>query len=206
MNRRTVLKNFAWLAAAAAAFPLARAQMGGGLRRDHPDGYLSIQTGWKDLGGQPDYHKIYQQYGGDLRNALSASRDGIKRGVMVVFSWDNCPFTQAMRDLVFNNEEIQSYARSRMVMVNVNVMSQRPMTTLNGIETTEKRFAENNQVTATPTFFYYDTLGVLRYRHHGAVVDRQFFHDFLRLMADGVWNETVVEDTIQARHGRVRRT
>jgi len=177
----------------------------GPMLRDHPDGYIAIQSSWRNLDGRPDYHKIYHQYGEDLRRALSQSRDGIKRGVMVVFSWDNCPFTQAMRDLVFNDEETQSYLRSRMIVVNVNVMSQNKMTNMSGQEMTQKRFAETNQVTATPTFFFYDTTGVLRYRHHGAIPDRQLFHTFSRFMADGVWDEAVVEKEIQLRHGVVRR-
>ncbi len=205
MNISSLLRRFSRLS----VFLLLASQPSwaqlGPLLRDHPDGYIAVQNSWRNLDGRPDYHKIYHQYGSDLRVALSQSRDGIKRGVMVVFSWANCPFTQAMRDLVFNDEETQSYVRSRMIMVNVDVMSQANMMDMAGRELSQKRFAETHQVTATPTFFFYDTSGVLRYRHHGAIPDRQLFHTFARLVADGVWDESVVEKEIQARHGVVRR-
>ncbi|MGH8705594.1 MAG: thioredoxin family protein [Burkholderiales bacterium] len=168
------------------------------LRPTHPEGgYVAIQGTW-DL---VEWQGFFQQTGGDLREAHRAVLDGIKRGVLVVFGWEGCPFTNAMKDMVFNREPIQQYYRARMRVVFVNTLSDEPITDMQGVRSTQKQFADKHFILTTPTFFFYDLDGQLQYRHSGAFRNANDFYTFGRYMADGLWDPAKLKQAVGEKLG-----
>lgn len=144
---------------------------------------------------------FFQQSGGDLRDAIGtlAAGGGAKRGMLVVFTWPQCEFSEAMNESIYPVREIREYFHSRMRVVRIDVTSDLPVSGFDGQRQTQKEFAIAMGVTTTPTFLFFDTGGTLRYRHRGAITSVRNFYTFGRHMADGIWDRSVVDAAISAR-------
>lgn len=132
---------------------------------------------------------FFDQSLGDFREELATARDEGKKGILIMFEMDECPFCHRMKKSVLNQVEVQEYFKANFLIFTVDIEGDVVITDFRGKEVAEKDFAfKQFRVRATPVFAFFDLDGQLMARYTGATSDAR---EFLWL------GEFVVEDHYQ---------
>jgi thioredoxin-related protein len=113
------------------------------------------------------YQYFFQDTFGDFREELEMARDEGKKGVLIFFEMDECPFCHRMKQYVLNQPAVQDYYREHF-----------------------RIFAVQNQVRATPVFAFFDLEGNRVARYTGATSDVEEFMWLGEFVVDGHYNDT----------------
>ncbi len=123
----------------------------------------------------PSEHFFHQSFG-DLQEELSLARNENKKGILIMFETDDCPWCKKMKATVFNRATIQDYFRANFRILTVDTEGDTLITDFSGTEIVEKDFAlKYNRVRATPVFAFFDLEGELMMRYTGATRDADEF-------------------------------
>lgn len=112
------------------------------------------------------YTHFFNQTFGDFSEELANAREQGKKGVMLFFEMDECPFCHYMKTHVLNQSEVQAYFRENFLLFPVDIEGDVEITDFSGNSMPQKDFAfKINRVRATPVIAFYDLDGeqVLRY-------------------------------------------
>ena len=145
-----------WLAFLALLFPL-----------------MTLAAGPRD----PEKHFFLPKLG-DFKEELATAKKEGKKGVMLFFEMDDCPFCARKKATVLNQPEVQDFYRQHFLMYPIDTQGDTPMTDFSGKDTVEKHFALEHRVRATPTIIFFDLEGKPVVRHTGPTKDKD---DFLKL-------------------------
>lgn len=110
---------------------------------------------------------FFQTKMGDLSTELDTVRSEGKKGVLLFFEMDDCPWCARMKATVLNQPEVQDYFRKHFLIYSIDVNGDVPLTDFQGKATTEKAFAFENRVRATPTMLFFGPDGKLLTRYTG---------------------------------------
>lgn len=146
--------------------------------------------------------RFFDQTFGDLRAELASARDQGKRGLLLVFEADDCPYCHRMRVQVLDRADVQDYYRQRFVIVRVDVLGDVPLTDVVGRDTTEKRLAAAYRIRGTPTYVFVGPDGVEQARYAGATPDARTFLLLGRFVADGHFKHQGFEAFLAAAKGK----
>lgn len=130
---------------------------------------------------------FFDQKFGDFRAELGTAKKDGKKGILIMYELEDCPFCHRMKQTILNQSEIQDYYRSQFLIFAVDANGAAPMTDFKGGETTEKTFAAQNRVRATPVFVFYDLAGNEMKRFTGAARDAAEFLQFGHYVAEGAY-------------------
>jgi len=130
---------------------------------------------------------FFDQKLGDFKNELATAKKEGKKGILFMFELDDCPFCHRMKQTVLNQSEVQDYYRKHFLIFPIDAKGDVPMVDLKGNETTEKKFAIENRVRATPVFIYFDLEGNQMTRFTGAAKDANEFLQLGRFVVDGAY-------------------
>ncbi len=109
---------------------------------------------------------------GNFREELENARDEGKKGVLIMFQQDDCPYCLRMRTSVLNQSAVQDYYRKNFLIFHVDIEGDLEITDFKGQQTVEKDFAfQQNRVRATPVFAFFDLSGERVARYTGATTD-----------------------------------
>ena len=115
---------------------------------------------------------IFDQSFGDYSEELIEAKEQNKKGVLLFFELDECPFCHSMKTTVLNQPEVMAYLKKHFLVFSIDIEGDVEMTTFSGKETTMKNFSEkDNRVRATPVFAFYDLDGNKVTKHTGPVSD-----------------------------------
>lgn len=114
------------------------------------------------------YQFFFEQSLGDLSEDLEIAADEGKKGVFVFFEMDECPFCHRMKSTVLNQPEVQDYFKKHFYSVSVDIEGDLELVDFQGNDTTQKDFASENRVRATPVMAFYDLEGNQVVRYTGA--------------------------------------
>jgi thioredoxin-related protein len=114
------------------------------------------------------YQYFFNQNLGDFKAELAAAKKDGKKGILIMYELDDCPFCHRMKQTVLNQSEVQDYFRKHFLIFAVDAAGSNPVVDFAGKETTEKEFALANRVRATPVFAFYDLSGSQMARFTGA--------------------------------------
>jgi thioredoxin-related protein len=129
---------------------------------------------------------FFDQTFGDLSEELEHAREQGKKGILIMFEMDECPFCYRMKTTVLNQSEIQDYFKAHFLIFSMDIEGDVEMTDFAGNTLSQKEFAlKGYRVRATPVFAFFDLEGNLIARYTGATRDAE---EFLWL------GEFVVED------------
>ena len=103
--------------------------------------------------------EIFSLNMGDLRAELADARKAGKQSVMLFFEQEGCPGCAHMKANVFPRKDVQDYYAQHFVSLPVDIYSSVPLRDFANREGTEKTFAQNLKIRATPTFVFYDLNG-----------------------------------------------
>jgi len=97
---------------------------------------------------------------GDFSEELEIAKEEGKKGILMFFEMDECPFCHRMKTTVLNQPEVMSFYKKHFKIFQVNIEGDVEMTDFQGNETTQKDFSFKQQrVRATPVFAFFDLSG-----------------------------------------------
>lgn len=114
------------------------------------------------------YKHFFNETWGDYSEEIANAKAQGKKGIMIFFEMDECPFCHYMKNNVLNQEEVQSYFRKNFLLFSVDIEGDIEITNLKGKTTRQKDFAfKEHRVRATPVLMFYDLDGKPIHKHIG---------------------------------------
>lgn len=130
---------------------------------------------------------FFSQHLGDFKAELAAAKKEGKQGILLMFEMEDCPFCHRMKETILNQSEVQDYYRQHFQIFSVDTEGATGLVDFAGKETTEKQFALDHRVRATPVFLFFDLSGKLLTRFTGAAKDSREFMALGRYVVDGAY-------------------
>ncbi len=147
------------------------------------------------------YTYFFNETFGDFSEELQNARDANKKGIMIFFEMDECPFCHWMKVNVLNRPDVQAYYRENFMMFPLDIEGDVQITDFSGKTMSQKDFAfKEFRVRATPMIAFFDLDGKLIHRHTGRTSDVDEFMLMGRFVAEGKY-----KDTKFARYKRAQR-
>lgn len=140
----------------------------------------------------PETHFFNQTFG-DFSEELENAREQGKKGILIMFEMEECPFCHRMKQRVLNRKDVQEYFRKHFLIFTVDIEGDIEITDFRGNPTTMKDFAFRQfRVRATPVFQFFDLEGnpIRRGRYTGATRDAEEFMLLGRYIVEEVYKET----------------
>ncbi len=119
-----------------------------------------------------------------------------KRGVIVYYGQEYCPYCKAMLETNFGSRDIEQYTRSNFDVLAIDIHGQKRVTDLKGREMSEKEFADREKVNLTPTLVFYDKDGIEALRLQGYYPPYKF-RAALEFVADGHYRDEQFREYLQ---------
>lgn len=129
---------------------------------------------------------FFDQSLGDFKEELAAAKDAGKRGIMLFFEMDECPFCHRMKTMVFPDPRVREYFKKHFLMFPVDIEGDVQITTFEGQAMSMKDYAfKLNRVRATPVIAFYDLTGKQVAKFTGATNGVEEFLWLGEYVADG---------------------
>lgn len=105
---------------------------------------------------------------GDFSEELETAKEQGKKGVLIFFEMDDCPFCHWMKSNVFNQTVVQEYFKKNFLIFSVDIEGDIEITSFQGKEMTQKEFSfKENRVRATPVLAFFNLQGKRVFRFTG---------------------------------------
>ncbi|RTZ72283.1 MAG: thioredoxin [Gammaproteobacteria bacterium] len=140
----------------------------------------------------PETHFFNQTFG-DFSEELENAREQGKKGILIMFEMEECPFCHRMKQRVLNRKDVQDYFREHFLIFSVDIEGDIEITDFKGNPTTMKDFAFRQfRVRATPVFQFFDLEGkpIRRGRYTGATQDAEEFLLLGRYIVEEAYRKT----------------
>ena len=140
----------------------------------------------------PETHFFNQTFG-DFSEELENAREQGKKGILIMFEMEECPFCHRMKQRVLNRKDVQDYFREHFLIFSVDIEGDIKITDFKGNPTTMKDFAFRQfRVRATPVFQFFDLEGkpIRRGRYTGATRDAEEFLLLGRYIVEEAYRKT----------------
>ena len=107
-----------------------------------------------------DYSNFFDESLNDLQEEKEIAAEEGKKGILLMFEMDECPFCARMKKTVLNRGKVQDYYREHFRILTVDIEGDLELTDFEGKDTTQKTFSlEQFRVRATPVFQFMDLEG-----------------------------------------------
>jgi thioredoxin-related protein len=152
--------------------------------------FLSFSVMSADAPRDP-YKFFFNESFGDYSEELATAKEQGKKGVMIFFEMDDCPFCHRMKTTILNQPSVQAYYRERFLLFSHDIEGDIEMVDFKGNETTQKDYAVKVQrVRATPVIAFFDLDGNRITRYIGATATAQEFKWLADFVAEGHYKNT----------------
>lgn len=132
---------------------------------------------------------------GDFAEELENAREAGKKGILLMFEMDECPFCHRMKTTVLNQPQVQDYFKQHFMIFPVDIEGDVEVHDFAGQVMPQKDFAlKSFRVRATPVFAFFDLDGNLVARFTGATGDATEF----MWLGEYVVQERYKDSTFQA--------
>ena len=137
------------------------------------------------------YKYFFNETWGDFKEELENARQQQKKGILIFFEMDECPFCHYMKMNVLNQPEVQAFYRDNFLNFTVDIEGDVEITNMQGKVTKQKDFAfRENRVRATPVIAFFDLEGKRIFRHTGKTSGVEEFLLMGQYVANGSYKET----------------
>ncbi len=124
---------------------------------------------------------------GDFKSELATAKKEGKKGILLMYELDDCPFCFRMKQTILNQSEVQDYYRKHFLIFPIDLKGDVSMTDFKGRETTEKAFGIEQRIYGTPVFDFFDLEGNRLVRYPGAAKDVNEFLLLGRYVVEGAY-------------------
>jgi len=124
---------------------------------------------------------------GDFKSELATAKKEGKKGVLIMFELDDCPFCFRMKQTILNQPEVQDYYHQHFLIYPIDLKGDVAMVDFKGKQTTEKAFGLEQRIYGTPVFDFYDLDGNRVTRFPGAAKDVNEFLLLGRYVVEGAY-------------------
>lgn len=131
------------------------------------------------------WEAFFSPFLGDLRAELDEAKRSGRKGVMVMYHFEACPYCQRMKDEVLLRKDVQEGYRKDFVTLAIDTRGAQPLVGFDGTSLPESQYARRVGVRATPTFDFHGPDGERLYRHVGGIFDPAEFLLLGRYVASG---------------------
>ncbi|MDH5426011.1 MAG: thioredoxin fold domain-containing protein [Gammaproteobacteria bacterium] len=105
---------------------------------------------------------------GDYSEELTEAKEQGKKGVLLFFEMDECPFCHRMKTTVLNQPEVIAYLKKHFLVFSIDIEGDVEINDFAGNAMPMKDFAfKQNRVRATPVFAFYDLEGNIVTKYTG---------------------------------------
>lgn len=146
---------------------------------------LFAATAWAETRDVQQH--FFNQHLGDFKAELDVAKAEGKQGILLMFEMEDCPFCHRMKQTILNQSEVQDYYRQHFLIFSVDSEGANGLVDFSGKTTTEKQFALDHRVRATPVFLFFDLSGKMLTRFTGAAKDSKEFMALGRYVVDGAY-------------------
>ena len=113
--------------------------------------------------------KFFDESLGDFSEELELAREQGKKGILLFFEMDECPFCHRMKTTILNKPEVISYFKKHFLIFPVDIEGDIEINDFQGNAITQKDFAfKKHRVRATPVLAFFDLNGQKVTRYTGA--------------------------------------
>lgn len=133
------------------------------------------------------WEAFFDPFLGDLKSELADARAAGKKGVVVMYHFEECPYCRRMKREVLLRPEVQRAYRNDFTVVAIDTRGAQPISGIDGKVLPENQYARAAGVRATPTFDFYAPDGERLYRHVGGIFDAREFVLLERYVASGAF-------------------
>lgn len=133
--------------------------------------------------------KFFDQSLGDFKAELETAKKSGKRGLMLMFEREDCPYCLRMRETIFNLPKVQAYFRQHFLIYSIDMLGDVEIQDTAGRSIREKKYAEELRIRGTPTFVFIGTDGNILTRHTGATRDASEFMMLGKYVVDGIYKK-----------------
>lgn len=152
---------------------------------------LSLGGALQAAEGRDPYAHFFHSTFGDFQEELATARDEGKKGVMLFFEMDECPFCHRMKQKVLNQPQVQDWFRERFMLFSVDVEGDVEVVDFQGNPTVQKDLAfKQFRVRATPVIAFFDLDGNLVHKFTGATSSVEEFIWLGEFVAEGHYQTT----------------
>ena len=146
--------------------------------------------------GAEGWEAFFDPFLGDLRAELDEAKRSGRKGVLVMYHFEECPYCARMKREVLSRPEVQQAFAKDFVRLAIDTRGAQPITGTDGKVFPENEYTRKTGVRATPTFDFYGASGERLYRHTGGVFDPAEFLLLGRYVASGAHrSSTFIEYT-----------
>ena len=125
---------------------------------------------------QADEMAFFDETLGDFSEELEMAREQGKKGVLLFFEMDECPFCDRMKTTILNRTEVIDYFKQHFLIFPVDIEGDIEITDFQGKQTTQKDYAfKEHRVRATPVIAFFNLEGKLVTRFTGATSSAEEF-------------------------------
>ena len=136
------------------------------------------------------YKYFFNESWGDYKEELANAKAQGKKGIMIFFEMDECPFCHYMKTQVLNQPEVQKYFRQHFLLFPVDIEGDVEITNMQGNSMTQKDFSfKENRVRATPVIAFFNTEGKQIFRHTGRTSGIEEFMTMGKYIAEDVYKK-----------------
>jgi len=113
--------------------------------------------------------KFFDESLGDFSEELELAREQGKKGILLFFEMDECPFCHRMKTTILNQPEVIAYFKKHFLIFPVDIEGDIEINDFKGNVITQKDFAfKEHRVRATPVLAFFDLNGKRVARYTGA--------------------------------------
>ena len=135
-----------------------------------------------------DYSQFFDESLNDLTEESEIAKEEGKKGILLMFEMDECPFCKRMKKTVLNRTEVQDYFKKNFRILSIDIEGDLELTDFKGEDTTQKEFSlKQFRVRATPVFQFLDLKGapIKNGRLTGATRDSKEFMMLGKYIVEG---------------------
>jgi len=136
---------------------------------------------------------------GDLPEEMATAHDEGKRGMLLFFEAEDCPYCHHMLQKVFSQVKVQDWYQQRFVSIAIDIHGDVEMQDFAGITLPSKVFSDQQGVFLTPVISFVDLNGEEIYRHLGMIRTQQEFLLLGEYIDSGYYNRTRYDEFLETR-------
>lgn len=122
---------------------------------------------------------------GDLKAELEAARNDGRKGIVLIYEMDGCPFCERLKRVALRSPDVRRYYHANFLVYRIDVRGATELTAFDGAVGTESSFAKGQGVRETPTIAFYDLGGSELTRLVGPPTDAAEFLLLGRYVVEG---------------------